>query len=55
MVHSGVRWRLRPRVSLWLPPRRVAVRVGRDYMDWRSYLALAKGKKRPAGVIGNPV
>lgn len=55
MVHSSVRWRLRPRGGLWLPPRRVAVRVGRDHMGWRSYLALAEGENRPAGVIGNAV
>jgi hypothetical protein len=55
MVHSGVRWRLRSRGGLWLPPRRVAVRIGRDDMDWRSYLAPAKGEMRSAGVIGNTI
>jgi hypothetical protein len=24
-------------------------------MDWRSYLALAKGERRPASVIGNAI
>lgn len=36
MVHLGVRWSVRIRVSLWFPARGMALRRGRSYMGARS-------------------